>query len=155
MTFFQELKRRNVVRMAIAYGVVAWVLLQFIDFTLEVIDAPGWILQVFVLTAAIGLPIVLIFSWIFEMTPEGIKRESEIDRSQSITPQTGRRIDRLIIGALALAVVILLADRFVSSPSEKGSEPFSVAQDQSPAMNEEKDSNKGSDPNGTYLSPNI
>jgi len=120
MSFFQELKRRNVVRMAIAYLVVAWVLLQGIDFVLEVIDAPGWILQVFVLTAAVGLPIVLIFSWVFEMTPEGIKRESEIDRSRSITPQTGRKIDRVIIGALALAVVVLVADRFISSPSEQG-----------------------------------
>ena len=103
MSFFQELKRRNVVRMGIAYLVVAWVLLQAVDFALEVIDAPGWILQVFVLAAAVGLPVALIFSWIFEMTPEGIKRESEIDRAQSITPQTGRKLDRLIIGALALA----------------------------------------------------
>ncbi len=131
MSFFQELKRRNVVRMAIAYSVVAWVLLQFTDFVLEVIDAPGWILQVFVLIAAVGLPVVLIFSWIFEMTPEGLKRESEIDRSQSITPETGRKIDRLIIGALALAVVILLADRFVTSPSEMGSKPIAKTEDQS------------------------
>lgn len=145
MSFFQELKRRNVVRMGIAYGVVAWVLLQFIDFALEVIDAPGWILQVFVLTAAIGLPIVLIFSWVFELTPEGLKRESEIDRTQSITPETGRKIDRIIIGALALAVVVLLADRFVSSPSEKGSEPFSEQQSQ-PATTEEKGSDPISDP---------
>ncbi len=62
MSFIQELKRRNVFRMAIAYLLVAWVLLQGIDFALEVIDAPNWILQVFVLTAAVGLPIVLIFS---------------------------------------------------------------------------------------------
>jgi adenylate cyclase len=119
MSFFQELKRRNVVRMGIAYAVVAWVLLQFIDFALDLIDAPGWILQVFVLVAAIGLPIVLIFSWVFELTPEGLKRESEIDRSQSITPQTGRKIDRIIIAALALAVVLLLVERFVSLPAAK------------------------------------
>ncbi|HKX57032.1 MAG TPA: hypothetical protein VJN01_13065 [Xanthomonadales bacterium] len=147
MSFFQELKRRNVVRMGIAYGVVAWVLLQFIDFALEVIDAPGWILQVFVLTAAIGLPIVLIFSWVFELTPEGLKRESEIDRSQSITPETGRKIDRIIIGALALAVVVLLADRFISSPSETemGSEPISEQQSQ-PVTTSEKVSEPISDP---------
>jgi adenylate cyclase len=144
MSFFQELKRRNVVRMGIAYGVVAWVLLQFIDFALDVIDAPGWILQVFVLVAAIGLPIVLIFSWVFELTPDGLKRESEIDRSRSITPQTGRKIDRIIITALALAVVLLLVERFISMPgkeAEKGSEPFSVQQDPRAAAAE-----KGSDP---------
>jgi adenylate cyclase len=146
MSFFQELKRRNVVRMGIAYGVVAWVLLQFIDFALEVIDAPDWILQVFVLTAAIGLPIVLIFSWVFELTPEGLRRESEIDRSQSITPETGRKIDRIIIGALALAVVVLLADRFVSSPSENGSEPILAQQDQASATTPENGSDPISEP---------
>ncbi len=134
MSFFQELKRRNVFRMGIAYVVVAWVALQAIDFALEVIDAPGWILQVFVLTAAIGLPIVLIFAWVFEMTPDGIKRESEIDRTQSITPQTGRKIDRVIIGALALAVVLLLVDRFVSDPSEQAASPATVVPPAVPAV---------------------
>ena len=152
MSFFQELKRRNVVRMGIAYGVVAWVLLQFIDFALEVINAPDWILQVFVLAAAIGLPIVLIFSWVFEMTPEGLKRESEIDRTQSITTQTGRKIDRIIIGALALAVVVLLADRFISSPSERGSEPISLTPEQIAAANP-AEQEKGSDPISAIAEP--
>lgn len=119
MSFIGELKRRNVFRMAIAYLLVAWLLLQGIDFALEVIDAPGWILQVFVLTAAVGLPIVLIFSWVFELTPEGLKRESQIDRTRSITPYTGRKLDRLIIAALGLAVVVLLADRFLVGPTER------------------------------------
>ena len=88
MSFFAELKRRNVVRVGIAYGLIAWVALQIIDFLLELTDAPSWVLQVCFILAAIGLPIVLIFSWIFEMTPEGIKRESEVDRSASITPTT-------------------------------------------------------------------
>ncbi len=114
MTFFQELKRRNVFRVGLAYALAAWVLLQIADFVLEVIDAPSWILQVFVLAAAIGLPVVLIFSWVFEMTPEGIKRESQVDRSRSITPQTGRKLDRVIIVFLALAVVALLVERFLS-----------------------------------------
>ena len=112
-TFFQELRRRNVVRVALAYALAGWVVLQAADFVLEVINAPGWILQVFVLAAAIGLPIVLVFAWVFEMTPEGLKRESEVDRSRSITPQTGRKLDRVIIVFLALAVVVLLADRFL------------------------------------------
>ena len=94
MSFFEELKRRNVFRMGIAYAVVAWVLLQAIDFTLDIISAPNWVMQVFFLAAVAGLPIVLIFSWVFEMTPDGIKRESEIDRSQSVTGDTGRRLDR-------------------------------------------------------------
>jgi len=115
MMLFQELKRRNVFRVGVAYALAAWVLLQAADFVLQVIDAPGWILQVFVLAAAIGMPVVLIFAWVFEMTPEGLKRESQIDRSRSITPQTGRKLDRVIIVFLALAVVALLADRFIPS----------------------------------------
>jgi TolB-like protein len=87
-------------------------------------------LQVFVLAAAVGLPVFLIFSWVFEMTPEGIKRESEIDRNASITPQTGRKLDRVIIVFLALAVVVLLADRFFQpEPAGPGKpEPAAVVQ---------------------------
>ena len=153
MSFFQELKRRNVFRMAIAYLVVAWVLLQAVDFALQVIDAPGWILQVFVLAAAVGLPVVLIFSWIFEMTPEGIKRERDIDRTQSTTPQTGRKLDRLIIGALALAVVLLLADRFVNSPVEQGSDALSENTSQSSSEEGAKGSDPISEPISQPLSP--
>jgi len=134
MTIFQELKRRNVFRVGVAYALAAWVLLQGADFVLEVIDAPSWILQVFVLAAAIGLPVVLIFSWVFEMTPEGLKRESRIDRSQSITPQTGRKLDRVIIVFLALAVLALLADRFLlSTPHDREPAAHGAVQTNLPA----------------------
>jgi TolB-like protein len=112
MSFISELKRRNVVRAGLAYGVGAWVLLQAVDFVLDAIAAPNWILQVFVLVAAAGLPAVLAGAWLFEITPEGIKREKEVDRAHSITAQTGRKLDRLITVLLTLAVVLLLADRF-------------------------------------------
>jgi len=114
MSFFTELKRRNVFRMGIAYVVVAWVLLQAVDFTLDIISAPNWVLQVFVLAAVVGLPVVLIFSWVFEITPDGIKLESQIDRSESETQNTGRKLDRTIITFLAFAVVLLLGERFIS-----------------------------------------
>jgi len=114
MSLFRELKRRNVFRVGIAYVVIAWVLLQMVDFALDLISAPNWIMQVFFLVAVVILPVVLIFSWVFEMTPEGIKRESEIDRSQSVTQNTGHKLDRTIIIFLALAVVLLLTDRFIS-----------------------------------------
>ena len=77
MTFFHELKRRNVFRVGVAYLLAAWVLLQIVDLVLDVIGAPEWILQVFALAAAIGLPTVLIIAWAFEATPEGIKREAK------------------------------------------------------------------------------
>jgi TolB-like protein len=125
MNLFNELKRRNVFRVGIAYGLGAWVLLQAADFGLQVIDAPNWILQVLVLIAAIGLPAVLVFAWVFEITPEGVKREKDIDRNQSITPETGKKLDRAIIGILVMAVALLLIDRFQSAdpqirPAEQG-----------------------------------
>ena len=128
MSFFQELKRRNVFRVGVAYALGGWVLLQAADFVLDVIDAPAWILQVFVLVAAIGLPVVLIFAWVYEMTPEGLKRESQIDRAASVTHQTGVKLDRVIIVFLALAVMGLLADRFLG-----GNNAQSAAATQNPA----------------------
>ena len=99
-----ELKRRNVVHVGIAYGLVCWVLLQIADFALQVIDAPVWILQVLVLITAIGLPAVLVFAWVYEMTPEGLKLESEVDRSRSVTAHTGRRLNVVIVFVLVIAV---------------------------------------------------
>jgi TolB-like protein len=129
MSFFQELKRRNVFRVGIAYVLIAWVLLQGADFALDLIDAPNWVIQALFMLAALALPVVLIFSWVYEMTSEGIKRESEIDRSRSITPQTGRKLDRVIIIFLTVAVAVLLADRFISPPgSEHGAEQASVGE---------------------------
>ena len=112
MSFFEELKRRNVFRVGIAYAVSAWVLLQVVDLVLENIAAPTWVMQIFMLGLAIGFPIALIFAWAFEMTPEGVKLEKDVDRSQSVTRETGQRMNRNITIALAIAVVLLLVDRF-------------------------------------------
>src|SRR5210317_714474 len=94
MNFFEELRRRNVFKVGIAYAVSAWVLLQIVDLVLENITAPEWVMQVFMLALAIGFPIALLFAWAFEMTPEGIKLEKDVDKSRSITQQTGQRITR-------------------------------------------------------------
>jgi len=118
---WEELKRRNVVRVGVAYVLVCWVLLQIADFALEVIVAPGWILQVLVLLAAIGLPAVLVFAWVFEMTPEGLKLESEVDRSQSITSYTGRRLNIVIFAVLLVAVGFFGVSRFLAPPGDGAS----------------------------------
>jgi len=122
-SFFEELKRRNVFRVGIAYAVVAWVLLQVVDLVLDNIDAPAWIMKVFMLAVAVGFPVALIFAWAFEKTPEGIKLEKNVDRSQSITPQTGRKLDRLIIVFLAVAVIVLLGERLGPSGADQRSVP--------------------------------
>jgi TolB-like protein len=104
MSFFAELKRRNVFRVAIAYLVVAWLVLQVADVVINNIGAPDWVFQVIMLVLALGFPLVLIFAWAFEMTPEGLKKEKDIDRSQSITNKTGRKLDFTIIGIMAFAL---------------------------------------------------
>ena len=118
MKFFSELRRRNVVRVGLAYVVGTWVILQIVDFGLDAISAPNWIMQMFILLAAVGFPVVLIVTWVFELTPEGIRRESEIDRTQSILAPTGRRLDRVIIAFLAVAVLLLFGERFFVGPDD-------------------------------------
>ena len=112
MSFFEELKRRNVIRVGIAYVVVAWLIMQFADVVLNNIEAPGWVFQAIMLVLAIGLPLVLVFAWAFEMTPEGLKKEKDVDRTQSIAPQTGRKLNNTILVLMALAIVYLLLDKF-------------------------------------------
>src|SRR5210317_2053649 len=112
MSFFDELKRRNVFRVGFAYAVAAWVLLQVVDLVLENIEAPPLVMQIFMLALAIGFPIALIFAWAFEMTPEGVRLEKHVDRNQSITHITAQRMNRNTIIALVIAVVLLLVDKF-------------------------------------------
>lgn len=110
---FGELKRRNVFRVGAAYLIAAWLVLQVLDLVLENIDAPSWIMQVILTIIALGFPIVLGFAWAFELTPEGVKRERDVNRSRSITTHTARRLDRLMIIVLVIAVGVLLMDRFM------------------------------------------
>lgn len=110
MGFVAELKRRNVVRVGVAYIVIAWLLAQVAEFAFENFGAPEWVLKSFVVVLLLGLPIALLFAWAFEMTPEGLKLEKHVDRTASITPQTGRKIDRLIIAGLAIALVYFIWD---------------------------------------------
>jgi len=119
LSLFNELKRRNVFRVVFAYVVVAWLILQVADVVLNNVAAPGWVFYVILLCLGIGLIVVGIFSWVFEMTPEGLKRESEVDRSQSITAQTGRKLNNLITGLLVLALGYFVIDKFVLSPQRE------------------------------------
>ncbi|MDX1459865.1 MAG: hypothetical protein R3348_02300, partial [Xanthomonadales bacterium] len=121
MSLFDELKRRNVFRVAAAYLVATWVLAQVVDLFLGYVDAPDWVMHVFLLFAGIGFVAAVIVAWAYELTPEGIKREADVDRGASITGQTGRKLDRIIIIFLAFAVVLLLADRYLRPPATDSS----------------------------------
>jgi TolB-like protein len=117
MSFFEELKRRNVVRVGLAYAVIGWVLAQVGEFAFENFGAPEWVLKTFVVLLLLGLPIVLFLAWAFEVTPEGIKHEKDVDRSQSITSRTGRKLDLTIIGVLAIALAYFVFDKFSGDDS--------------------------------------
>jgi TolB-like protein/Tfp pilus assembly protein PilF len=111
--FFAELKRRNVVRAAGLYLVGAWLLTQVASTVLPMFGAPDWLPRSIVILLVIGFVPALIFSWVFEITPEGLKRDEEVPPEKSIAPQTARRMDRMIIAVLLLAVGYFAFDKFV------------------------------------------
>lgn len=111
MSLFQELKRRNVFRIGVAYLVGSWVVLQIIDVVAPIFELPDWAPKLVLTLLAIGLLPALVFAWAFELTPEGVKREADVDRSNSVTNDTGRKLNAVIVGALVLAVVLLLVER--------------------------------------------
>lgn len=113
MSFFQELKRRNVFRVAVAYIIVAWLLLQVGDTLGPALHLPDWFQSGVAYVLILGFPIAIIFAWAFEMTPEGVKREKDVDRTQSITRETGQKLNYTIIGLLVAAVAYFALDKFV------------------------------------------
>ena len=111
--FVAELKRRNVPRIAAFYAAAGWLVVQIATQVLPVFEMPTWMMRVVVVAVVLGFPCALLFAWFYELTPEGLKRESEVDRSESTARSSGRKLDRWIVGILAAAVVVLLANQFV------------------------------------------
>jgi TolB-like protein/Flp pilus assembly protein TadD len=109
--FFAELKRRNVYKVAIAYAVVAWLLMQVASQIFPFFEIPNWAVRLVVLLLIIGFPVAMILAWAFELTPEGIKRAEDVDVSKSITRKSGRKLDFFIIAVLLLVIGILLFQR--------------------------------------------
>ncbi len=116
-SFFAELKRRNVLRAGVLYIGVVWALSQGFAQLLPVFDVPNWVVRAFVIAGVAGFPFWLVFAWVYELTPEGLKRESEVPAEVSIARRTGRKLDFAIIGVLAVAVVLLLIERVVPGKS--------------------------------------
>lgn len=107
-SLFAELKRRNVFRVAIAYVVLAWIVLQAGETLAPALHLPEWVNSLLVFFAILGLPFAIFFAWAFELTPEGLKKEQDVDRSQSITNTTGRKLDFTIIALLAAALAYFI-----------------------------------------------
>ena len=116
MNLLAELKRRNVIRMAGLYLVGAWLLVQIASTLFPAFGVPGWALRALVVVLVLGFVPTLVFAWVFELTPDGLKRDAEVSHDESIAPQTAKRMDRMIIAVLLLALVYFGFDRLVLAP---------------------------------------
>ena len=163
MSILAELKRRNVIRVAIFYVVSSWLLLQIADLVFELLLVPDWTLRFIFGLLLAAFPFVLFFAWAYEMTPEGLKREKEVDRSQSITDQTARKLDRIIIAVLVVAVGMLLFDKFLltevaMAPEETMAETSDVSLapvEESPSIAVLPFLNMSNDESSTYFSDGL
>src|ERR1044071_9881073 len=90
--FFAELKRRNVYKVAVAYAVVSWLVLQAASLFLATFEAPPWAMKLFVVAVVLGFSLALVLAWPFDLTPEGIRRETEIEAGRSVTGQAGKKV---------------------------------------------------------------
>lgn len=133
MSFFNELKRRNVFKVGVAYIVVAWLLAQVADLMVDNFGAPDWVMKSFLGFLVIGFPLAIFFAWAFELTPEGIKREKDVDRTKSITVQTGQKLNYTIMLVMALALAWFAWDRFVVKPEAAATAGKAVAAAEEPA----------------------
>lgn len=129
MSFLNELRRRNVFRIAGLYLVGAWLVVQVTSTILPLFDAPAWLSRSIVIALAIGFIPALVFAWAFELTPEGLKRDAEVERAESITPQTGQQLNRLIMVMLALALAYFAFDKFVLAPQREAAERRQASED--------------------------
>ena len=165
MSFIDELKRRNVFKVGIAYVIISWLLLQVSDTLVPALHLPGWFQSAVALLLILGFPLALFFAWAFELTPEGLKKEKDVDRSRSITHVTSRKLDFVIIAMLVVALGYFSYDKFVLDPSRDAVEieaAVQIAQEQLAGPVEPQDSiksiavlaflNMSDDPGNEYLS---
>lgn len=128
MTIFNELKRRNVLRVAVAYLAVSWLLIQIVETIFPVFGLSEALIRLVIILAAIGFPLALIFSWLYELTPEGLKKEKDVDHSSSQARGTDKKLDRAIIIVLALSLGYFAFDKFVLDPARDVAMEESAAQ---------------------------
>jgi len=116
MSIYRELKRRNVFKVCAAYLIVGWLIMQVGEVMAPALRLPDWALSTLAFFIILGFPLAVIFAWAFEMTPEGLKREKDVDRNQSIAHVTGRKLNFAIFGLMALALSLFTYDRLVLEP---------------------------------------
>jgi TolB-like protein/Tfp pilus assembly protein PilF len=159
--FFSELKRRNVIRVAGLYLVGAWLVVQVAGTVLPMFGASEWLPRTIVVLLAIGFVPAVIFSWVFELTPEGLKRDQDVAPEQSIAPQTGRRMDRMIIVVLVLALGYFAFDKFVLAPRREAALVASASPNESKSVINAKSiavlpfENRSRDPDNAYFTDGV
>ena len=132
--FIEELKRRNVAKVALVYIIAGWLTMQVVDVMFPALQLPEWLVSAVAAFVIIGFPFAIIFAWAFEMTPEGIKREKDVDRSESIAPQTGQKLNHTALIILAIAVGFLLIDKFVLQSSDERTGQETVVTEVKPSI---------------------
>ena len=117
MSLFTELKRRNVFRVAAAYIVVSWLVTEVGTTLLQTFGAPDWVAKAIILVVGLGFLPVVIFSWVYELTPDGIRKERHVERDESITSHTGRKLDMITIAAVIIGIAFLGLSKIISPPA--------------------------------------
>jgi TolB-like protein/Tfp pilus assembly protein PilF len=151
--FFAELKRRNVYKVAVAYAVLAWLLIQVATQVFPFFEIPNWGVRLIVLFIVIGFPIALILAWAFELTPEGIKRAEDVDLSKSIAPKTGRKLTVIMIAIVVLALSLLVFQLMRPHPAMSVAKPLGAHNDKSVAVL--PFANLSRDPDNAYFAAGI
>jgi TolB-like protein len=131
-SFLEELKRRNVFRVAVAYLITAWLMVQLADVVLGNIGTPEWVFKAIFTILAIGFPVALLLAWAYELTPEGLKREKDVDRSASITHVTGKKLEYFTIGVLSLVVVVFVVREFMPEGTQEPADAGAEVAEQAP-----------------------
>lgn len=113
MALLSEMRRRNIFKVSLAYAILSWLIVQLASLVLPLFDTPPWVLQILVLTLILLFPVAVLLAWAFELTPKGFRPTSDVEREQSITDETGQRLNYIVVSLAAVALVYLLVDHYM------------------------------------------
>jgi len=113
MRVLGELRRRNVFKMSVAYAILSWLLVRLFGTLAPAIGAGDRVIQILTLILILGFPVIVLFAWAYEITPEGLRPTSHVDKSKSITAETGKKLNFILLTLLAIAAIVLLAENFL------------------------------------------